>query len=45
MEYLDGHKNEFDVIIFNDVIEHFTKDEVIKVYESMKNSLKMERFD
>lgn len=39
-EYLDRHKNKYDIIIFNDVIEHFKKEEVMPLLDSIKESLK-----
>ncbi len=39
-EYLEAHKNQYDVIIFNDVIEHFKKEEVMPLLASIKKSLK-----
>lgn len=39
-EYLDNpNENKFDCIIFNDVIEHLTKDEVIEILNKIKESL------
>lgn len=40
LEFLRGHHGEFDVIIFNDVIEHFTKDEIFEILIEMKSALK-----
>ncbi|HET6721785.1 MAG TPA: class I SAM-dependent methyltransferase, partial [Chitinophagaceae bacterium] len=37
--FLAAHKNAFDVIIFNDVIEHLTKDEIINLLDLMNASL------
>ncbi|WP_160558426.1 class I SAM-dependent methyltransferase [Parablautia muri] len=39
-EYLNTHKNQYDVIIFNDVIEHFKKEEVMPLLVLIKESLK-----
>ena len=40
MRFLNVHKEEFDVIIFNDIIEHFTKQEVIEILDLIRSSLK-----
>lgn len=40
MEFLNVHKREYDVIIFNDVIEHFTKEEMYEILIGMKSALK-----
>lgn len=40
LDYLKKHENEFDVIMFNDVIEHFTKDEAIDITLALKKALK-----
>lgn len=39
-EYLNKHKNQYDIIIFNDVIEHFKKEEVMPLLDLIKESLK-----
>lgn len=39
LKYLYEHIDEYDVIMFNDVIEHFTKDEVIEVCKAIKLAL------
>ena len=41
LTYLKENENSFDVIMFNDVIEHFTKEEVIDVAIALRNALKM----
>lgn len=41
-EYLKDKKNEFDVIIMNDVIEHIKKANVVELLEYINNSLKEE---
>ena len=40
IEYLSDNKNEFDVIIAKDVIEHFTKDEVFEILQLINKNLK-----
>ena len=40
LEYLKSNKNTLDVIIFNDVIEHLTKDEVLEMILAMKDALR-----
>lgn len=40
--YLEDKENLFDVIIFNDVIEHFKKDELLEVLYLLRKSLKKE---
>lgn len=39
--YFLGHKNEFDLVIFNDIIEHFGKDEMVKIINNIFGSLKL----
>lgn len=40
-EFLSLHKNTFDAIIAIDTIEHFTKLEVLQLFQSFRNSLKL----
>ena len=40
IQYLSENKNEFDVIIAKDVIEHFTKDEVFEILQLINKNLK-----
>ena len=40
IQYLSDNKNEFDVIIAKDVIEHFTKDEVFEILQLVNKNLK-----
>jgi SAM-dependent methyltransferase len=40
VNYLKVNKNKHDVIIFNDVIEHFSKSEIIKILYLLRDSLK-----
>ena len=37
--FLAGHRNAFDAIIFNDVIEHLTKEEILNLLDLMYASL------
>jgi len=39
-EYLPGHKEQFDVIVCFDIIEHLKKDEIINLLEAIRESLK-----
>lgn len=39
LEFLNKNHNSFDIIIFNDVIEHLTKDEMFEILVAMKKSL------
>lgn len=39
LTWLNKHTNEYDVIMFNDVIEHFTKDEAISVTKALNSAL------
>jgi 2-polyprenyl-3-methyl-5-hydroxy-6-metoxy-1,4-benzoquinol methylase len=38
--YLPQHQEEFDLIIANDIIEHFTKDEIIRFLDLLYSALK-----
>lgn len=38
--FLEDKKNSYDVIIFNDVIEHLTKDEIVNLLDLMNAALK-----
>ena len=40
IQYLSENKNEFDVIIAKDVIEHFTKDEVFEILQLVNKNIK-----
>ena len=39
LEFLKNNESQFDVVLFNDVIEHFTKDEVIEVAKALRATL------
>lgn len=39
-EWLGNHKNLYDIIIFNDVIEHFKKEEIMPLLGMIKESLR-----
>jgi len=41
-EYLSDKQNSYDVISGMDIIEHFTKDELLDLIETIKNALKPE---
>jgi len=38
-QFLEQNPNSFDLIVFNDVIEHFKKDEIITILEAMHHTL------
>ncbi len=40
IQFLSENKNQFDVIIAKDVIEHFTKDEVFEILQLINKNLK-----
>lgn len=40
LTYLKSHLDEFDGIIFNDVIEHFDKSEIIEILFAIKGALR-----
>lgn len=40
MDFLKTHPSAFDTIIFNDVIEHFNKDEIMELLDYLYDSLK-----
>lgn len=39
-QYLEAHANSFDLVVMNDVIEHFNKDEIIRLLLLVKRTLK-----
>ena len=39
-EYLSEHKNEYDLIVGIDIIEHFSKDELVNLLQLVNESLK-----
>lgn len=39
--FLDSSQNKYDAVIFNDVIEHLTKEEIIRILEKIRNSIKL----
>ena len=39
-EYLSNHQSAFDVVTMNDVLEHFTKNEVVKLLTLINESLR-----
>lgn len=40
LEFLNEHKNEFDIIVLNDVMEHFHKSEVVKILQGIHGALR-----
>lgn len=40
MEYLAQHENEYDLIVGIDIIEHFSKDELVSLLQQVNRSLK-----
>lgn len=40
LEHLKLNENEYDAILFNDVIEHFDKDEIVDIVEALYRSLR-----
>lgn len=40
LTFFENRKKEYDVIFFNDIIEHFVLEDVVKILNDMKNSLK-----
>lgn len=41
LEYLSVHTGEFDAVVLNDVIEHFTKEEAFELFSNALQSLKV----
>lgn len=40
LEYLENCEKQFDVILGMDIIEHFTKDELVELMQKIRNALK-----
>lgn len=44
-DYLSGHKETFDCITMNDVIEHLTKEEIVQTLQAIHGALKQGGID